>query len=233
MAQFAVIGLGRFGLQIARGLASRGAEVIAIDKDKKLIEQIANDVAVAVRLDSTDEQALLAQGIEKVDCAIVGIGLDFQSNLLTTVLLKSIGVPKVCARAELHLHGQILRRVGADEIIFPKDESAQRWAFRLMAPQIGQKFSFAPGISLAQYTAPKIFNGKSLIDLDLRKKYALNLIGIHRQNLPTASAGVAHELIEIPNADTVINAGDLLWLVGTDKALGALPTDASGPEKKA
>ncbi|MCK5270797.1 MAG: TrkA family potassium uptake protein, partial [Sedimentisphaerales bacterium] len=131
MQRFAVIGLGRFGAQLAKGLTRAGAEVVAIDKDRKIIENISSEVTVAVRLDSTDEDALLAQGVDKVDVAIIGIGQGFETSILTTVTLKSIGVKHICARAERQIHGRILRRIGADEIIFPEDESAQRWAFRL------------------------------------------------------------------------------------------------------
>ena len=178
MPRIAVIGLGRFGSQLALQLSKSGAEVIAIDKDGKLVDQLAHEVAVAVRLDSTDEQALREQGIDKVDVAVVSIGDDFEANILTTVTLKSLGVKCICSRAEEETHGKILKRIGADEIIIPEEESAQRWSFRLLAPQIGEKMELAPGFSLARYTAPDSFAGKSLIDLQLRKKYRVNLIGL-------------------------------------------------------
>jgi trk/ktr system potassium uptake protein len=223
MLRIAVIGLGRFGSQLAQQLAKSGAEVIAIDKDSKLVEQLANEVAVAVRLDSTDEQALREQGIDKVDVAVVGIGNNFEANVLTTVTLKSLGVKFICARAEEETHGKILRRVGADEVIFPEDESAQRWSFRLLAPQIGEKMELAPGFSLARYTAPDSFAGKSLIDLQLRKKYRVNLIGLRSQGEITDKEKKSKKLIQIPQPDTVIQQGDILWLVGTDEDLANLP----------
>ena len=226
MRRFAVIGLGRFGSQLARALTRAGAEVVAIDKDRKIIEQISPDVTVAVRLDSTEEDALRAQGVDKVDAAIVGIGGGFEANILTTVTLKSIGVKYVCSRAERQMHGNILRRIGADEVIFPEDESALRWSFKLMAPRISDTLEFAPGFSLAQYNAPASFNGKTLLDLHLRKKYHVNLIGLRRAG--AADEGdkkIARQIINVPLPETVINEGDLLWLVGSEEDLAALPDE--------
>lgn len=224
MQRFAVIGLGRFGGQLARALARAGNEVIAIDKDKRLIEQISEDVAVAVQLDSTDEDALRAQSVDKVDAAIVGIGQDFENNILTTVVLKAIGVKYILARAERRTHGEILKRIGAHEVIFPEEESAMRWAFRLRAPQLGEKLEFAPGYSLVQYQAPLSFDGKDLLNLQLRKKYRVNLIGIRSggEGAETEKK-VKRRIINVPQPDTIIKQGDLLWLVGSDEDLASLP----------
>jgi len=223
MPRIAVIGLGRFGSQLALGLAKAGAEVIAIDKNHKLVEQISQEVAVAVRLDSTDEDALREQRIDKVDVAVVGIGDDFEANILTTVTLKSLGVKCICARAEEKTHGKILKRIGADEIIIPEDESAQRWSFRLLAPQIGEKMELAPGFSLARYTTPDSFAGKNLIDLQLRKKYGVNLIGLRAHGEITDKEKKSKKLFKMPQPETIIQMGDILWLVGADENLANLP----------
>jgi trk system potassium uptake protein TrkA len=223
MPRIAVIGLGRFGSELALQLTKSGAEVIAIDKDSKLVEQLAQEVAVAVRLDSTDEQALREQGIDKVDVAVVSIGDNFEANILTTVTLKSLGVKCICSRAEEETHGKILKRIGADEIIIPEEESAQRWSFRLLAPQIGEKMELAPGFSLARYPAPDSIAGKSLIDLQLRKKYRVNLIGLRPHGEITDEEKKSKKLIKIPQPETIIQKGDILWLVGADEDLANLP----------
>ena len=224
MQRFAIIGLGRFGEKLALALTRAGAEVIAVDKDRKLIEQISEEVTMAVRLDSTDPDALRAQGIDKVDAAIVGIGQDFEANILTTMILKSLGVKYICSRAEQPTQEMILRRIGADEVIFPEEESANRWAFRLRAPQIHEKLEFAEGYSLAQYTAPESFDGKTLLELDLRKKYHVNLIGLRKGGEQGNGQKKIHrQIINVPQPDMVINQGDLLWLVGRDEDLAALP----------
>lgn len=220
MRRFAVIGLGRFGSRLARALTQAGAEVIAIDKDRRLVEDIANDVAVAVRLDSTDEEALRAQGVDKMDVAIVGIGQDFEANILTTVTLKSLGVRHICARAERMTHGKILRRIGADEVIFPEEESAHRWAFKLATPHLKEKLEFAPGFSLAQYLAPSSFDGKTLMELNLRKKFEVNLVMLRRA---VSAEGGGSEVVSVPLPETVIHLHDTLWLVGSDDHLARLP----------
>lgn len=224
MKRFAVIGLGQFGSQLARCLARDGAEVIAIDKNIKVIENISKHVAIAVKLDATDPEALKAQGVDTIDAAIVGIGQNFEASVLATVTLKSIGVKHICARAENNQHKQILLRIGADEAIRPEDESAIRWAFKLLSPQISEKLEFDPGFSLVQYTATKSFDKKTLIELQLRKKHKVNLIGIRRgENSPTEKDKNKPSIINVPMPETVINEGDLLWLVGADQDLMNLP----------
>ena len=224
MQRFAVIGLGRFGTQLARALTRAGAEVIAIDKNRGIIEKISEEVTVAVRMDSMDEDALRAQGIDKVDVAIVGIGQDFESNILTTVTLKAIGVKRILARAERLTHGEILKRIGADEIIFPEHESATRWSFKLMAPRIGKKLEFAPGFSLGKYSAPQSFDGKTVQALQLRKKYHINLVGIKKGDSETPKGEkLSKQIINVPQPDSIINKGDLLWVIGSDDDLSKLP----------
>jgi trk system potassium uptake protein TrkA len=126
--KFAVIGLGIFGVRVALTLMENQGEVIAIDKNRKPIEEIKDKVTVAVRLDATDEEALKLQGIDKVDVAVVCIGEDFESNLLTTVLLKRLGVKKVVSRASSPVQRQILDLVGADRVVSPEEEIAVKLA---------------------------------------------------------------------------------------------------------
>jgi len=166
MKRFAVIGLGRFGKKLAIALAMSGAEVIAIDKERDEIELIRDQVSLAVRLDSTDEEALKAQGVDKVDVAIIGIGQGtgrgFESAILTVVNLRQMGVKEIFARAEDLIAGEVFSKVGATDVIYPEIESAQRWAYKLIAPQIGEKIDFAPGYSLARIKAPDSFDGKKI-----------------------------------------------------------------------
>jgi len=179
MKRFAVIGLGRFGKKLAIALAMSGAEVIAIDKNREAIEILADQVSHAVRLDSTDEEALKAQGVDKVDVAIIGIGQGtgrgFESAILTVVNLRQMGVNRIYARAEDLIAGEVFSKVGATEVIYPEIESAERWAYKLIAPQIGEKIDFAEGYSLARIKAPASFDGRTVMDLQLRQKYSVNL----------------------------------------------------------
>jgi trk system potassium uptake protein TrkA len=228
MKSFAVIGLGRFGQKLAIALAMSGAEVLAIDKDRDEIELIRDQVSHAVRLDSTDEGALKAQNIDKVDVAIIGIGQgggsqSFEAAVLTVVNLRQLGVEQIYARAESLVSGEIFSKVGATDVIYPEIESAQRWAYKLIAPQIGEKIDFAPGYSLARVKAPESFDEKSVMDLQLRQKYRVNLIAIKRDEQGKADEEEKKQIVNVPMPNTVIYKGDILMVAGSDADLAKLP----------
>ncbi|MDD5010506.1 MAG: TrkA family potassium uptake protein [Phycisphaerae bacterium] len=225
MKKFAVIGLGRFGRKLAIALTMSEAEVIAIDQNRDIIDEIRDEVTHAVRIDSTDEDALRAQGLDKVDVAIVGIGQggrSFESSILTVVNLKTLGVPLVYARAESITQGHVLEKIGATEVIYPEIESAQKWAYRLIAPQITEKIDFAPGYSIASVIATASFHEKTVLDLQLRQKYRINLVSIKRGEKAGAEKG---EIINVPLPDTVIYQGDTLMVAGSDVDLAKLPAE--------
>ncbi|RKY11829.1 MAG: TrkA family potassium uptake protein [Planctomycetota bacterium] len=228
MKRFAVIGLGRFGQKLAIALSMSGAEVIAIDRDRTVIEQIRDQVSHAVRLDSTDEEALLSQGVDKIDVAIVGMGQGgraFESAILTVVNLRKMGVEQIYARAQGLTAGQVFSAVGATEVIYPEIESAQRWAYKLIAPHIGEKIDFAPGYSMASIKAPTSFDGKTVMDLQLRQKYSVNLVAIKRGQTNKDKKTKAEAIINVPMPNTVIYAGDTLMVAGSDTDLEKLPQE--------
>ncbi|MFZ9023720.1 MAG: potassium channel family protein [Anaerohalosphaeraceae bacterium] len=226
MKRFAVIGLGRFGNKLAIALSMSGAEVVAIDKDRTIIEEIRDQVTLAVRLDSTDEDALKAQGIDKIDVAIVGMGERghaFESAILTVVNLKQMGVPQIYARSENLTAGQVFAAVGATDVIYPEIETAQRWAYKLIAPHIEEKIDFAPGYSLARVKAPASFHEKTVKDLQLRQKYNVNLVAVNRaeHNTQPDEDGI----INVPMPDTIIYAEDVLMVAGSDLDLAKMPQE--------
>ncbi|MBN2593988.1 MAG: TrkA family potassium uptake protein [Sedimentisphaerales bacterium] len=228
MRRFAVIGLGRFGQKLAIALAMSGAEVIAIDKNREEIELITDQVSHAVRLDSTDEAALKSQGVDKVDVAIIGIGQGgggFESAILTVVNLRQMGVKQIYARAENLIAGEVFSKVGATEVIYPEIESAERWAYKLIAPQIGEKIDFAEGYSLARIKAPVSFNGKTVMDLQLRQKYNVNLVLIKRGENSKQTKAEKGKIINVPMPGTVVYEGDILMVAGSDADLAKLPQE--------
>ncbi len=226
MPRFAVIGLGRFGEKLAQLLAQRGVEVIGIDSDEAIVQRIRDDVTLAITLDSTDEQALLAQGIDKVDCAVVGIGTDFEANMLTVTILKKIGVPRVISRAGSGMRGRILERIGCDEIAWPEDESARRWANRLTMPQFESLVELDDETSLVQVPVPKSFVHRTLRELDIRRKYRLNVVGIRRQEpSKDESARDGRRFIGVADPDEPLQPGDMLVLIGGNENLSELPTE--------
>jgi len=222
--RIAIIGLGRFGLKLAQALSAAGAEVIAIDERLEIVEDVSDQVTLAIRLDATDEQGLRAQGIDKVDVAVVAIGADFEANALTTSTLKAIGVKRVISRAGSEIRGEILRRIGADDIVFPEHESAARWVHRLLLPAITEWIELGEGYSLVQLPAPKSFSGKSLRDLEVRQRFKVNVVAVRKSISPRRGAGDKHEIVT-PLPDTVLGEADTLWLVGTNEAIASLPKD--------
>jgi trk system potassium uptake protein TrkA len=228
MRRFAVIGLGRFGKKLAIALAMSGAEVIAIDKNRDEIESITDQVSHAVRLDSTDDEALKSQGVDKVDVAIIGIGQGaggFESAILTVVNLRQMGIKQIYARAEDLIAGEVFSKVGATEVIYPEIESAERWAYKLIAPQIGEKIDFAEGYSLARIQAPASFNGRTVMDLQLRQKHNVNLVLIKRGENSKQTKAEKGKIINVPMPSTVVYQGDILMVAGSDADLAKLPQE--------
>ncbi len=228
MRTFAVIGLGRFGKKLAVALTASGAEVIAIDRDRGVIEDIRDQVTHAVRLDSTDQEALKSQAVGRSDIAIIGIGQGgqaFEAAVLTVVNLQQLGVKQIYARAQNLVAGQVLAAVGATEVIYPEIESAQRWAYKLIAPQISEKIDFAPGYSLARVKAPASWNSKTVAQIDLRKKYNVNLIAIKRAEGNKDIDPNEADIINVPFPHTVVYTGDTLMVAGSDNDMARLPQE--------
>ena len=227
MERFAVIGLGRFGMMLARLLAQAGADVIAVDSDKECVDAIRDQVSLAVCLDATDAEALKSQGIDKVDVAIVGVGDSFENSVLATVTLKELGVPTVISRATSRVRAEILARVGADDVVNPEKESALRWKSRLLAPSIMERIELAEGASLVQLESPESFHNKTLAQLDLRKGYRVNIVAIRRttEEIEDGQTVTRQFVISVPAGDTAIKKGDVLILIGTDEAIENLPAN--------
>jgi trk system potassium uptake protein TrkA len=216
----AVIGLGRFGKSVALGLAERGIEVIAVDKNKERIEEIKDKVALAVILNSEDEESLKSQDIDKVDIAIVCMGEgDFRSSVLTTLLLKKIGVKTVISRAFEHVDMEILISIGADKVVFPEVEMGQRLARNLTAPGIIDSINLDghEDFSILELEAPKRFLGKTIGELQIATRYGVNVVLIKHRISDTDKNGnerSKEEINYVPRAEDLINEGDILWIVG-------------------
>lgn len=230
----AVIGLGRFGMSLARRLAVHGAEVVAIDSEQSLVNELQDDVAIAVRLDSTDETALRSQEIDRVDCVVVAIGENFEAAMLTTVICKNnLQVPNVICRAQTKLHAEIFGQIGADEVIQPERNAGDMLGRRLAHPRINDYIELGDGFTVVEMLAPSKFSGKTLKELSLRVKYQINLIAIRRKiESPQAveaedgqTPGGATVLISVPGPNDRIQADDVLVLAGAEESLASLPQE--------
>ncbi|MFH1423086.1 MAG: TrkA family potassium uptake protein [Planctomycetota bacterium] len=222
MGRYTVIGLGRFGKTLAELLAEDGQDVIAIDKDPVLVDEIKDKVGLAVVLDAMDEEALASQGVGKCDAVIVGIGEDFEANQLATVLAKKIGVKRVITRATSPIRAKILNLVGADEIIRPEEEAAHRLARRLTNPNVISHAELSENHSLIEIESPRKFHGKTIGEIDLRKKHGVNLVAIKRRISKEEGGKTKEEVNYVPTADDIIKPGDILVVVGRNNKLEEL-----------
>lgn len=209
--EFAVIGLGRFGTSLALALMESGHTVLGIDQDARLVQRLVDDLTQAVILDATDEDALREVDIGLFDTVVVAIGADFESNLLTTVSLKSLGVRHVICKAVTDRQREILLRVGADEVVQPEHDAGRLLAERLTAPAVLARLHLGPAHDIVELLTPRSIAGKSLLELDLRRRMGVTVLLIKREN----------DLIVSPSADIQLLEGDLLVVVGRNEALEA------------
>lgn len=218
--RFAVIGLGYFGERLALELTERGAEVIVIDNTMAKIEDIKNKVAYAIRLDSTDENALRNQGLEDLDAVIVAIGENFESALLTCVHLLRFKCRRVVVKSTSPLHTEIFRNVGVHMIVSPEEIVAERVAMRMFSDNVLDLIPLTDEYGILQVEAPKRMHGKSLRDLDLRNRFNVNLITIKRVKITTDARGNEEKdeiVLGVPTAETVIEPNDVLVLLGREQ----------------
>jgi len=217
--QFLVVGLGTFGRKVAMTLLENGAEVIAIDRDKSKVETIKDKVTVALVLDSTDEEAMQTAHIEDVDAAVVALGNAQEEAILTTAILKRMGIFPIMARAANTLYEHVLKLVGADRVVIIEEQMGEDEAKRLLAPEIREKIMLTTGHSLVELEARKEFVGKTLKALDIRNKYSVNVVSIQRKMTDVNESGKVFEFIQVndlPGPDDVIKKGDILVVVGAE-----------------
>ncbi len=203
--QFVVIGMGRFGQSVARTLTSMGKEVLAVDKHEELINDIAPYVTHAVQADATDEKSLNALGLRNFDVALVTIGDDIQASILVTLLCKELGIGFVVAKAQTELHAKVLLKIGADKVVFPERDMGLKLAHNLAAANVIDYIQVSDELNVLEIGVISSWAGKSLIELDFRKKYGVNVIAIKngKGEINTAPRGV-----------DVLSSDDLLIVVG-------------------
>ncbi|MDD5348320.1 MAG: TrkA family potassium uptake protein [Candidatus Omnitrophica bacterium] len=220
MRSIAVIGLGNFGSTVAKELTQRGAHVIAVDKNKDRVEELKDSVSYAVVLNSVDESALKSAGIQDVDVALVCIGEDIEGNLLTTLLLKKIGVNKVWARATSPIQGEILKTMEVDEIIGLEEEMGKIVARSLISSAVTKHIPLSPGHSIAEINIPECFIGKTIREIDPRKKFSVNVVAVKKRKPEINKQGerVFLEVTEsCPSPDLPLGAEDAFLIVGKDE----------------
>jgi len=209
---FGVIGLGTFGYHVARTLARGGAEVIACDVDEERVREVSEYVSLAYVLDATDAKALKESGIANVDTAVVSIGENIEANILIVVQLKELGVKEVVARAVNPLHGKVLEKLGVDRVVYPEKEMAIKVAHSLLVGEFIEELPIGEKHSLFELKAFDFMLGKTLRELDVRRRFGVSVLAIKR----------GENLIINPMGDDKILPGDILVVLGTTEQLSSM-----------
>ncbi|MGG1399278.1 TrkA family potassium uptake protein [Bacillus salipaludis] len=207
--QYAVIGLGRFGLSIATKLYESGKEVLGVDVNEERVDDAHPYTTHALIADSTDAEALKSIGIRNIDTVIVAIGNDIQASILSVLLIKELGVKKVIAKALNKLHGQVLKKVGADWVVYPERDMGIRVAHQLLSPNVLNFIEISKDYSVEEVKIPEKMTEKTLRELDLRAKFNLTVIAIRH----------GHEINITPSPDKKIARGDVLVVIGENSDL--------------
>lgn len=210
--EFVVFGLGRFGRSVATTLAESGCEVLVVDDNEETIQEIADSVTYAVKADVTDKDVLESLGIGNFDGAVVGIGQSLEASVMVTILAKELGIPYVLAKAQTDLHAKVLKKVGADMVVFPEKETGVRIAHNLLMGNFFDAVELSSTFSMMEFEAITQWYGQTISSLDLRAKYKINVIGIKRGD----------SLDINPDANAIIKKDDVLVIIGSNDTLNKL-----------
>lgn len=213
--QFAVLGLGRFGLKVARELYYKNQEVVVVDKDLSVIQSIKDQVTRAYVGDITDEDALKEAGVFDSDVAVIAESSNIESNIIAAQLCKSAGVKKVVCKARNTIHGKILQKLQVDEIIFPEQDTAIKLVNRLTSSGVLDYFDLGPHVAIVGAHVPEKWVGRTLQDLDLRNKHNVTVLAIRRGD----------ERLVIPSGQTFLQKDDVIILFGEEHSFKKLDLD--------
>ena len=211
--EFAVIGLGVFGWNVAVNLQRLGHSVLAVDRSDAQVQAAQVELDSVVCADATDEQAVREMNLASISCAVVAIGAEsMESSILATTLLRQIGVPQIVARSLNRLHARVLRAVGAHTVVSPEEEMAERLARRLAQPNVLERIGLGQEAEVAEFELPSDFVGQTLIELDVRKKHAVSVVAIRRGSALMAPL----------TGEERLESGDVLVIIGTKEAVTRL-----------
>lgn len=204
MKSYVVIGLGRFGTNMAMQLAHQGCEVLAIDSNKEAVQNIADFVTKAVVADIRDKEVLKHLGVNNFDCAVVAIGTNLAASVLATMHLKTAGVPYIVCKALDNTHREVLNKLGADRVVMPEQESAIRTAKGLVSPNVFEYIELSDECGIVEIIAPESWVGHTILKLNVRDKHGVNVIAVKK----------GRQIKVAPGAQYIIEQGDILVLIG-------------------
>lgn len=209
---FAVLGLGSFGQSVAKTLYSLGHEVLAIDQNEETVQSISDSVTHAIEGDCRDENVLKAVGIRNFDVVVVAIGQDLEASILVTTTLKELGVPYVVAKAHSLMHSKILTKVGADKVVFPELDMGIRMANTLSNVNVVDLLSLTDGYSIVEINCPESWVGKSMVEIDIRAKYGINVLAVREND----------DIDVSPDPNRVFTEQDVVIIIGANDELGRI-----------
>lgn len=210
--EFVVFGLGRFGGSVAKALAEGGSEVLVVDKDEETIQELADIVTYAVQADVCDTETISSLGIGNYDAAIIAIGQNLEASVMITILCKEMGVPFVLAKARNETHAKVLKKVGADRIVFPEKETGIRIANKLVLGNLFNATELSETTSIMEVDVPAAWDGHSLRELNLRQNYKVNVIGLKHNGRVEINMDPDERLAE----------NDTLVVIGNNEVLNKL-----------
>lgn len=207
--QFVVVGLGRFGSSLGRELVELGHEVLGIDKDEEAVQEMSDILTYCVSADCTDEDALRSLGARNFDCGVVAIGDNIQASILTTILLKDLGVKKVVAKAMTELHGRVLEKIGVDRVVYPERDMGIRVAHQLVSPNLLDYIELSKDYTIAELAVPRSLNGKSLHEFNPRARFGCSIVAINKPQ----------GIIIAPTAADILTERDVMVVIGTNEQI--------------
>ena len=217
MKRIGIVGAGRFGMSLAESLANAGAEVLLVDRNRPAM-QLASEFATALQGDATQPHVLEEAGFGECDVVVVAIGSNIEASMMATANCKELGVPNVVAKASSELHGKILRRIGADSVVYPDRDSAYRLAQTIANHEAIDFLEVSEGYSIAEVDVPESVRGRTLAEADLRNKTGITVLCIRRADIDPKKP----RKIVIPRANDVMEPSDRLIVFGATKDLDSL-----------
>lgn len=211
LEQIAIIGLGKFGMSVAKLLSKYDCDVLAIDDSESLIEEVVPYVTKAIKLNALDSEALKAVGIKNFDIAIVGIGDNIESSLMVTLTLKELGIKRIIAKARDEKHTKLLEMLGVEKIVQPEIDSAARLVNTLTAKYVKEKMELSKDYCMIEIETPNIWKGKTFSELALRQKHSINVVCVKRNGE-----------VEFPNANYKLEDNDSLLVMASNRDLDIL-----------
>ena len=223
--QFAVIGLGTFGYNVAIELAKNNIQVLAIDKDPEIVNKISQVVTQALVADATDEKAMEDAGIGDCDSVVVSIGENIETSILAILIVKELGVKNIIVKCISAWHSKVAAKLGADTVVYPEFEMAKRLVAGIVMPNILEQIELSKDYNLVEIMAPKENWGKTIKESRGRSNYGINIIAIRNQ-VPVINdngeTDIKDEVVMVPGPDDEINQNDILVVIGPEKSLEKL-----------